>query len=132
MRPGQAALYARAVFRGEPMPADWPADFAIITAWNPWGRLVEPEENRLADDSLRLTILEAGAAPHRITGGEPLAAGHQEPGWAAPVSPDQALAWGRAFRQDAVFLVRAGRLSLLLCADGAEIDLGRPFALVGP
>ena len=130
MSPGQAALYAQAVFRGEPLPPDWPADFAIVTACNPWGGVVAAEENRDADHALWTGLSAAGFATHRITGGSADPSGHQEPGWAA-LDPSQALAWGRRHRQDAVFLVRAGRLSLLVCADGAEVDLGRPFCLLG-
>ena len=52
MTPAQVALYAQAVFRGAPMPAGWPADFVIITAWNPWGAAVAVAETGLvpADD----------------------------------------------------------------------------------
>jgi hypothetical protein len=129
--PEQAALYAQAVFRGSPLPPDWPADFAIVTACNPRGRVVTAEENRAADQALRAGLAEAGFAVHRVTGGAADPSGHQEPGWAVALDPGQALAYGRRHRQDAVFLVRAGRLSLLVCADGAEVDLGRPFCLVG-
>jgi hypothetical protein len=125
--PKQAALYAGAVFRGEPLPAGWPVDFAIVTACNPWGRVVSAEENQAADEALCAGLREAGYALHRLTGGSADPSGHQEPGWAVALDPGQALAWGRRQRQDAVFLVRAGRLSLLVCADGSEVDLGRPF-----
>lgn len=132
MTPAQVALYAQAVFRGAPMPAGWPVDFAIITAWNPWGAAVAVAENERADAALHGAILAAGLIPHRVVGGSVDPAGHQEPGWAVATDPDQARAWGAAFRQDAVFLVRAGQLHLLACVTGQEIALGRPFTLVGP
>lgn len=130
MTPAKVALYAQAVFRGAPLPAGWPADFAIITAWNPWGATVALADNERADATLHGEILAAGLTPHRVVGGSVDPTGHQEPGWAVAAVPDQARAWGVAFRQDAVFLVQAGRLRLLACVTGQEIDLGRPFTML--
>ena len=45
----QRALFQQAVFRSAPLPADWPADFAIITAYDPDGLPTTPELNRAAD-----------------------------------------------------------------------------------
>jgi len=113
MDPALRPLFRQAVFRGEPFPADWPADFAIITAYDPEGT----------------ELRAAGFRPHRVTGGS--ADGrHQEPGWAVPIGLPGAVEFGCRYRQLAVFYVRAGGLSLVDCADGSSEDLGRAFGLV--
>ncbi|MFM7242379.1 MAG: DUF3293 domain-containing protein [Opitutia bacterium] len=129
MDPALRQLYRQAVFRGEPFPADWPTDFAIITAYDPEGRVVAPTDNLAADARLRAELGAGGHRTHRVTGGS--ADGrHQEPGWAAPIGLPGAVELGKRYRQLAVFYVRAGELSLIDCADGSSEDLGRPFGLV--
>jgi hypothetical protein len=129
MDPALRHLFRQAVFRGEPLPADWPADFAIVTAYEPEGRLVSLAENVAADDLLAAELRAAGHRLHRIAGGS--ADGrHQEPGWAVPIGLPGAVEFGRRYRQLAVFYVRVGALFLLDCADGSSEDLGRGFGLV--
>ena len=126
MDPALRQLFRQAVFRGEPLPADWPADFAIVTAYEPEGRLVSLAENVAADDLLAAELRAAGHRLHRIAGGS--ADGrHQEPGWAVPIGLPGAVEYGRRYRQLAVFLIQGGGLKLVDCADGASEDLGRPF-----
>jgi hypothetical protein len=129
MDPALRQLFRQAVFRGEPLPADWPADFAIVTAYEPEGRLVSLAENVAADDLLAAELRAAGHRLHRIAGGS--ADGrHQEPGWAVPIGLPGAVEFGRRYRQLAVFYVRVGALFLLDCADGSSEDLGWGFGLV--
>ena len=117
------------MFRGEPLPTDWPTDFAIITAYDPEGRAASPADNAVADASLEADLRAAGFSPHRITGGS--ADGmHLEPGWGVPSGVPGAVEFGRRYRQMAVFYVRAGALTLVDCEDGSSEDLGRPFGLV--
>ncbi|GBL29764.1 hypothetical protein EMGBS10_09140 [Opitutia bacterium] len=129
MDPALRPLFRQAVFRGEPLPADWPADFAIITAYDPEGRVVPLAENVAADDRLHADLRAAGFRPHRVTGGSPDGR-HQEPGWAVPIGLPGAVEFGYRYRQLAVFYVRAGGLCLVDCADGSSEDLGRAFGLV--
>ena len=129
MTSGQRDLFKQAVFRGELLPADWPADFAIITAYDPEGRAASPADNVAADAMLKAEFQAAGFRLHRLAGGS--ADGfHQEPGWGVTVGLPGAVEFGRRYRQVAVFYVRAGVLTLVDCEDGSAEDLGRPFRLV--
>lgn len=129
MDPQQRDLFKQAVFRGEPLPADWPADFAIITAYDPEGRATSPEANVASDAMLMAELQAAGFRLHRLTGGSADGV-HLEPGWGVTVGLPGAVEFGRRYRQVAVFYVRAGQLALVDCEDGFAEDLGRPFSLV--
>ncbi len=122
----QRALFQQAVFRHAPLPADWPADFAIITACDPDGLPTTPELNRAADEALESELRAAGYRLHRVTGGSADGA-HLEPGWGVPLGLPGAVEYGRRYRQLAVFYIQGGGLKLVDCADGASEDLGRPF-----
>ena len=129
VNPSLRRLYAQAVFRGEPLPADWPGEFAIITAYDPEGRTASPADNVEADAMLKAELQAGGFRLHRISGGS--ADGmHLEPGWGVPIGVPGAVEFGRRYRQLAVFHVRAGALTLVDCEDGSSEDLGRPFGLV--
>ena len=69
MTPEQRAQFSQAVFRCEPLSADWPADFAIITAYDPDGQPTTAEQNLAADAALEADLRAAGYRLHRITGG---------------------------------------------------------------
>ena len=129
MTPEQRAQFIQAVFRCEPLPADWPADFAIITAYDPDGLPTTAEQNLAADVALEAELRAAGYRLHRITGGSADGV-HQEPGWGVPIGLPGALEFGRRYRQVAIFAVRAGRLALVDCEDGSAEDLGRDFRAV--
>ena len=122
----QRALFQQAVFRSAPLPADWPADFAIITAYDPDGLPTTMELNRAADEALESELRAAGYRLHRITGGSADGV-HLEPGWGVPIGLPGAVEYGRRYRQLAVFYIQGGVLKLVDCADGASEDLGRPF-----
>ena len=122
----QRALFQQAVFRSAPLPADWPADFAIITAYDPDGLPTTMELNRAADEALESELRAAGYRLHRITGGSADGV-HLEPGWGVPIGLPGAVEYGRRYRQLAVFYIQGGGLNLVDCADGASEDLGRPF-----
>lgn len=129
MTPEQRARFKQAVFRCAPLPADWPADFAIITAYDPDGLPTSAELNRAADEALEAELRAAGYRLHRITGGSADGA-HLEPGWGVPIGLPGAVEYGRRYRQLAVFYIQDGGLGLVDCAEGASEDLGRPFRVV--
>jgi hypothetical protein len=126
MTPEQRALFNQAVFRCAPLPADWPAGFAIITAYDPDGLPTTAELNRAADEALESELRAAGYRLHRIAGGSADGA-HLEPGWGVPIGLPGAVEYGRRYRQLAVFYIQGGGLKLVACSDGASEDLGRPF-----
>ncbi|MEY4817716.1 MAG: hypothetical protein RLZZ23_489 [Verrucomicrobiota bacterium] len=129
MTPEQRAQFSQAVFRCEPLSADWPADFAIITAYDPDGQPTTAEQNLAADAALEADLRAAGYRLHRITGGSADGV-HLEPGWGVPIGLPGAVEFGRRYGQVAVFAVRAGRLALVDCEDGSAEDLGRDFRAV--
>jgi hypothetical protein len=129
MDPQQRDLFKQAVFRGEPLPADWPADFAVVTAYDPEGRSALPADNVAADAMLKAELQTAGFRLHRIVGGSEDGI-HLEPGWGVPIGLPGAVEFGRRYRQVAIFYVRAGALTLVDCEDGSSEDLGRLFGLV--
>ncbi|MFZ9991404.1 MAG: DUF3293 domain-containing protein [Opitutales bacterium] len=129
MTPEQRARFKQAVFRCAPLPADWPADFAIITAYDPDGLPTSAELNRAADEALEAELRAAGYRLHRVTGGSADGA-HLEPGWGVPIGLPGAVEYGRRYRQLAVFYIQDGGLGLVDCAEGASEDLGRPFRAV--
>ncbi len=126
MTPEQRAQFSQAVFRFEPLPTDWPVDFAIITACDPDGLQTSLERNLAADEALEAELRAAGYRLHRITGGSADVV-HLEPGWGVPIGLPGAVEFGRRYRQVAVFAVKAGRLALVDCEDGSAEDLGRDF-----
>ncbi len=129
MTPEQRAQFSQAVFRFTPLPADWPADFAIITAYDPDGQPTTAEQNLAADLALEADLRAAGYRLHRITGGSADGV-HLEPGWGVPIGLPGAVEFGRRYRQVAVFTVKGGVVSLVDCADGSAEDLGRDFRAV--
>ena len=122
------ALFSQAVFRGDPLPEDWPADFIIITAYDPEGRSVSPATNAAADQALALELRGAGHRLHRISGESPDGR-HREPGWALAIGLSEAIKYGRKYRQLGVFQIRAGRLFLVDCGDGSATALDRAFSV---
>ena len=129
MTPAQRELFKQAVFRFEPLPADWPSDFAIITAYDPDGLPTAPERNLEADTALESELRSAGYRLHRITGGSADGV-HLEPGWGVPIGLPGAVEFGRRYRQVAVFCVQGGVVTLVDCGDGSAEDLGRDFRAV--
>ena len=129
MTPEQRSQFKQAVFRCAPLPADWPADFAIITAYDPDGLPTTADLNLAADESLEAELRAAGHRLHRITGGSADGV-HLEPGWGVPIGLPGAVEYGRRYRQLAVFYVRGGGVCLVDCADGSSEDLGRSFRAV--
>jgi hypothetical protein len=129
MTPEQREQFKQAVFQFSPLPADWPTDFAIITAYDPDGLPASPKANLAADAALEAELRAAGYRLHRITGGSADGV-HLEPGWGVPIGLPGAVEFGRRYRQVAVFAVRTGRLALVDCEDGSAEDLGLDFRAV--
>ena len=125
----QREQFKQAVFRYAPLPADWPAEFAIITAYDPDGQATTAEQNLAADEALAAELRSAGYRLHRITGGSADGV-HLEPGWGVPIGLPGAIEFGRRHRQLAVFHVRGRLVSLVDCADGSAEVLERPFRSV--
>jgi hypothetical protein len=108
----------------EDPPIPLPDHFAIITAWNPEGLMVDDAVNETADRTLMHELDDLGPAPFRVTGCSPDLS-HREPGWAVVISKVEAIALGRRHRQLGVWLIRGGELVLVDCASGEETAAGK-------
>ena len=120
--------YLHAVFawdNTEPLPSS----FAIITAYHQNGRISPDSRNRHQDATLHQVLLGRGLKPVRVVGMSPDGE-HREPSWAVAVDEASALALGRLFKQEAVFLIREGRLFVYQCSqkqrsnEEREVEMG--------
>jgi hypothetical protein len=123
LRYGFHPAYSQTRFCIESHPAEWPEDFAIITACATTGEVWTADRNREADEQLRRSLLDRGVWHHRITGASPDGQ-HAEPGWAASFGPDEAKELGSVFSQDAIYFVGGDALSVLSCVENRYAPLG--------
>lgn len=115
--------YLDTVFRAE-LPANGlPDTFAIVTACDPMGEVTDELRNRDADEALRHELVLRDIAHFRVTGGSSDFQ-HQEPGWAAVMSFQEALDLGRRWRQLGIWWVAGGALHLIDCDDGSMVAAG--------
>ena len=112
--------YQEAVFEVE---GEFPASFAIITAYNPLGRHAPESRNQHQDQTLRAVLVGRGGSPVRVTGCDPVGE-HREPGWAVELPLKEALEVGRTFKQDAIYYVEDEVLSLHECRGDRQWSLG--------
>jgi hypothetical protein len=115
--------YHKPVF--EYIPTEKPADFWVITAYNPDGKDANPADNIAADSNLREEIVSLGLVPFRVIG-RSADSSHAEPGWGFPCDEATALRLGRQFRQDAVFHFTAGEIWLIGCRHSVRQTLASP------
>ena len=79
------AAYGETHFATPDFVAEWPGQFAIITAYATSGEKWSEEENRKADIALETALRAKSPQIHRVTGYSPTNL-HAEPGWAVPLS----------------------------------------------
>jgi hypothetical protein len=111
------------VFRIDPPAGGLPAAFAVITAYNPMGSILDEDANSLADEALREDLITRGIPHFRMTGGNEDFS-HAEPGWAAEMAFQEAVELGRKFEQLGIWWIERGILHLVDCKDGSCIPLG--------
>ena len=93
--------FTQVFFRASVPFGGWPKRFAVVTAHNPDGQLVEPAANDAADAELRTAIEKRGLTYFRVTGGS-RDEKHREPGWGfSSTTPQSAQELSQRFRQDA-------------------------------
>jgi hypothetical protein len=119
--------YHKPVF--EYIPTEKPADFWVITAYNPDGNTADAGDNISADSDLREEIVSLGLVPFRVIGRSPDSS-HAEPGWGIPCDEATALEIGRRYRQEAVFHFTTGRIDLVDCESGSHESLENPFSRI--
>lgn len=113
-----------AYFRA-PMPsAGWPAEYTIITAYNPNGEVLDSATNLEADRALKRELEMRQCFHFRVTGGS-LDGRHQEPGWGiTEVSATVAREICATFRQLAYFHVRHGEILLVDARNSEKQTVG--------
>lgn len=105
-------------------PERLPANFGVVTACNPFGRLLPDVENQRRTEALRLRLAKLGVSVFPVAGGSRDAT-HLEPGFGVGgLSLDQVRELGREFEQDAVFWAEAGRVLLVPCGPGETVPWG--------
>ena len=114
-------------------PPDWSRPFAILTAHNPGGKIVDLETNTEADKELRRSLSRKSLPKHRITAvAEDWS--HEEKSFAVwGLDHATAAKIGREFRQDAYFWVENGTVHVHSCHKQEKQKVGtwesrlRPF-----
>lgn len=94
--------------------------FAIITADNPDGRVVDPDVNRRSGERLRRELVGRGLGYREVIGRSPDAS-HQEHSVAVAMPLDEARSLGAEFRQVAIFWYEGGVFYLVACRGPAEL-----------
>jgi hypothetical protein len=125
----------------EPVPPDscrtlagigLPGPFAVVTACNPLGRILEPRANQRLSAVLAGVVLAQHPGAVRADGGAP-AGGHLEPGWALATSLERAGSLAARFFQNAVFWFEDGRFSIVpVLVRGPVLALPRAPAARSP
>ena len=106
--------YFETRFRTPDPGVRWPDRFVIITAHATTGASWPDERSEDADRRLERVLRDRAPWLRRLTGYSP-ATGHAEPGWAADLPFDEACDLGRAFLQDAIYVVRGDELLVSRC-----------------
>jgi hypothetical protein len=104
--------------------SDPPPAFFIITAHNPDGITAEDSANHEADAALKFELTRRGHEFFPVTGGSPDFS-HAEPGYGVVCARVEALRLAQMFRQEAVFEVRGGRVSLVRCPGRGDWAVAR-------
>lgn len=103
---------------------NWPAEFAIITAYATTGEIWPDSKNQAADRQLEAELHKQPHWLKRITGFSPNT-GHAEPGWAVEISPQAACDIGQRYKQDAIYYVIRDILYVSFCDERrALLEIG--------
>jgi hypothetical protein len=113
--------YRHARFRAELPHGGLPESFCVVTACNPDGRTIADEENEKRTETLREQLIGQGLDHFPVTGFD-AASSHQEAGFGMVCDLPQAYALGQAWRQEAIFRIHRGRVSLVSCGEGMETE----------
>lgn len=123
MYPCVRAGYFDTVFKTSKPAAEWPGQFAVITAHNPEGERHAEAANEQLDSELAAACRERGLRCWRVIGASEDST-HAEAGYGVQTDLGTALSLARRFRQEAIYWVNAGHLSLVSCIWSAVIPLG--------
>ena len=117
--------YRIAVLLGERPFGDLPAWFGVVTAHNPWGRVVSDEENVRADERLIRRVEEMGVEHFRVAGASPDRVHCEEGFGVVGLDLDRVCELSREFHQQAFFWVTGGWVFVCDDASGGGWRAGR-------
>ncbi len=124
--------YLKTRFRFSAPPEGLPASFAVITACNPDGVPISPDENAARTEAFRSQLAECGHRIFPVTGFDPDSP-HHEAGFGVVCEKSTALGFGRQWEQDAIFWVEDGDVWIVSCIDPSEeVILGNWVSLADP
>ena len=106
--------YFETHFLLESPSSDWPAEFAIITAYATSGETWTAEQNQAADKRLETELRTSARWMKRLTGYSPTS-GHAEPGWAVDMNWTIACDIGQRYKQEAIYFVIKDSLYVTHC-----------------
>lgn len=116
--------YLDARFLVDPFPRRWPHHFFIITAFNPYGEIVDDDENIRRIQSLQNALQKLGISFFDIIGCSEDAV-HQEPSFCLEgITVERVREIGRVYQQIAVFEIFTDRLFVVGCALGDRLEAG--------
>ena len=116
--------YKQTLFIPKCKDVEWPENFWIITACDPYSAGDRTSDDRTMKQ-LRQEFSRKKYWKARIVGISPDWK-HREASFAvASLEEDEALETGRRYGQNAVFRIQGDRLSLIACGDGVIVDAGK-------
>jgi hypothetical protein len=105
-----------------PDPAGRP--IAVITAHNPYGRVISPEENEKAQGNLEAELTSQGREWWPAAGGDPTWT-HVEQSVAVPgMNEAEALELGARYGQEAIFIITPASRKVIDCVSGRRSITG--------
>ena len=104
--------YRHARFRAELPQGGLPESFAVVTACNPEGKTIPPPENETRTHAFEAHLVGRGLGHFPVTGFDPRSP-HEEAGFGVLCDLETAYALGEEWRQEAVFWIHRGRVSLI-------------------
>lgn len=102
-----------------------PHEFWLITAYNPDGVDATPEQNDQRDLDLSLALEDFDVTPFRIFIRNPDGT-HEEAGWGAEITLDEAMCFAEDFEQDTVYHFISDQIYLVDCSNTTRTSLSEP------
>jgi hypothetical protein len=113
--------YFEARLDASPPPGGYPPEFWVITACDPNGVELDPEENGERTARFESELSAAGMVHFPATGYDPRPEGtHREPGFGIVCDEREAMRLGRKWEQVAVFHITDGVVWLVFCSENEE------------
>lgn len=113
--------YFEARLDASPPPGGYPPEFWVITACDPEGDELDPQQNQERTARFEAELSLADMAHFPVTGYDPRPEGtHREPGFGIVCEGREAMHLGRKWEQVAVFHIKNGQVWLVFCSENEE------------